>query len=250
MYSPGDGVESSAKVSGLFTTTHWSVVLAAGQSESPQAAQALETLCGTYWFPLYAYVRRRGHGHEDAQDLTQAFLLQLLERQSFARVDRGKGRFRSFLLAGLNYFLADAHDHVSAQKRGGGQPALSFDEQTAEQRYRLETVDDLSPDKLFERQWALALLDQVLAPLEKEFCETGKAGLFQQLRVFLVAGRGEVSYGEVAAELGLTGEAVKKAVHRMRHRYYALFREAIAQTVADPAEVADEMRYLCAVMAG
>ena len=196
------------------------------------------------------YVRRRGHGHEDAQDLTQAFLLQLLERQSFARVDRGKGRFRSFLLAGLNYFLADAHDHVSAQKRGGGQPALSFDAQTAEQRYRLETVDDLSPDKLFERQWALALLDQVLAPLEKEFCETGKAGLFQQLRVFLVARRGEATYAQVAAELGLTGEAVKKAVHRMRHRYYALFREAIAQTVADPAEVADEMRYLCAVMAG
>ena len=249
MNSPSDGVESSAMVAGLFTTTHWSVVLAAGQSDSPQAAQALETLCGTYWFPLYAYVRRRGHGHEDAQDLTQAFLLQLLERQSFARVDRAKGRFRSFLLAGLNYFLADAHDRVSAQKRGGGQSALSFDAQTAEQRYRLETVDDLSPDKLFERQWALALLDQVLARLEKEFCETGKAGLFQQLRVFLVASRGEVSYGEVAAELGLTGEAVKKAVHRMRYRYYALFREAIAQTVADPAEVADEMRYLCAVMA-
>ena len=249
MKSPSDGVEPSAKGPGLFATTHWSVVLAAGQSESPQAAQALETLCGTYWYPLYAYVRRRGHRQEDAQDLTQAFLLQLLERKSFKRVDRGMGRFRSFLLAGLNYFLADAHDHVSAQKRGGGQPVLSFDAQTAEQRYRLETVDDLSPDKLFERQWALALLDQVLERLEKEFCETGKARLFQQLRVFLVAGRGEATYAQVATELGLTGEAVKKAVHRMRRRYYALFREAIAQTVADPAEVADEMRYLCAVVA-
>jgi RNA polymerase sigma-70 factor (ECF subfamily) len=182
--------------------------------------------------------------------LTQAFLLQLLERKSFARVARGKGRFRSFLLAGLNYFLADARDHASAQKRGGGQPLLYFDAQAAEQRYRLEPVDDRSPDRLFEHRWALALLDQVLARLEKEFQETGKAGLFQRLRVFLVAGRGEASYADVAAELGMTGEAVKKAVHRIRRRYYTLFREEIAQTVADPVEVADEMRYLCAVMAG
>jgi RNA polymerase sigma-70 factor (ECF subfamily) len=242
--------DAPRKGDGTFATTHWSVVLAAGQSDSPQAAHALETLCGAYWYPLYAYVRRRGHGHEDAQDLTQAFLLQLLERKSFARVDPGKGRFRSFLLAGLNYFLSDARDHVSAQKRGGGQPNLPFDAQTAEQRYRLEPVDDLSPDRLFERQCALALLDQVLARLEKEFFEAGKAGLFQQLRVFLVAGRGESTYTQVATELGLTREAVKKAVHRMRHRYYALFREAIAQTVADPAEVPDEMRYLRALMAG
>ena len=250
MDTPSDGVEPPAKGSGLFTTTHWSVVLAAGLSESPQAAQALETLCGTYWYPLYAYVRRRGHGHEDAQDLTQAFLLQLLERKSFGRADPGKGRFRSFLLAGLNYFLADARDRVSAQKRGGGQPILSFDAQTAEQRYRLEPVDYLSPDRLFERQWALALLGQVLARLEEEYREAGKDRLFQQLRVFLVAGRGEATYAQVAAELGLSGEAVKKAVHRMRQRYYSLFRETIAQTVADPAEVADEMRYLCTMMAG
>ena len=224
--------------------------MAAGLSDSPQAAQALETLYGIYWYPLYAYVRRRGHGHEDAQDLTQAFLLQLLERRAFARVDRSKGRFRSFLLAGLNYFLADARDRARAQKRGGGQPVLSFDAQTAEQRYRLEPVDDLSPDKLFERQWALALLDDVLARLEQEFSAAGKSGLFQQLRVFLVAGRGEDTYAEIAAGLGLSSEAVKKAAHRMRHRYYALFREAIARTVADPAEVEDELRYLCAVMAG
>jgi DNA-directed RNA polymerase specialized sigma24 family protein len=233
-----------------FATTHWSVVLSAGQSESPQAAQALERLCRSYWYPLYAYVRRRGYGQEDAQDLTQAFLLQLLERKSFARVERGKGRFRSFLLVGLNYFLADARDRAGAQKRGGGQPLLCIDAQAAERRYHLEPVDDHSPDKLFERRWALALLDQVLDRLEKEFSETGKAGLFQRLRVFLVAGQGEASYAQVAVELGMTGEAVKKAVHRMRRRYYALFREEIAQTVADPAEVADEMRYLCAIMAG
>jgi DNA-directed RNA polymerase specialized sigma24 family protein len=233
----------------LFTTTHWSVVLAAANAATPEAAAAMEWLCRAYWYPLYAYVRRRGHGHEDAQDLTQAFLLQLLERKSFARVDRDRGRFRSFLLAGLNYFLADEQDRASAQKRGGGQPVLSFDAPTAEQRYRLEPVDHLSPDKLFECQWALALLDRVLARLEQEFSEAGKADLFQRLRAFLVAGTGEETYADAAAGLGLTGDAFKKAVHRMRQRYYELFREEIAQTVADAAEVEDEMRHLCAVMA-
>jgi len=242
--------ELAARGAGQFATTHWSVVLATGQGPSSSAQGALEQLCRIYWYPLYAYIRRRGYGHEDAQDLTQAFLLQLLERQSFARVDRGRGRFRSFLLAALNYFLADARDRANARKRGGGQPVLSFDAQTADERFRLEPVDDLSPDKLFERQWALALLDRVLARLEQEFGAAGKADLFQKLRVFLVAGRGEVSYAEVAPELGMTGEAVKKAVHRMRRRYHELFREEIVQTIADPAEVEDEMRYLCAVMAG
>ncbi len=235
---------------GLFATTHWSVVLAAGQGDAPGAQAALEKLCRTYWYPLYAYVRRRGYGHEDAQDLTQAFLLQLLERQSSARVDRSKGRFRSFLLAGLNYFLADHRDRAHAQKRGGGQPVLSFDAQPAEQRYGLEPVDHLSPDKLFERQWALALLGEVLARMEREFREEGKAELFQRLCVFLVAGTGQETYADVAAAAGLTGEAVKKAVHRLRHRYYELFREEIAHTVADPTEVEAEMRHLCAVMAG
>ena len=235
---------------GVFATTHWSVVLAAGQSRGAQTSAALEQLCRTYWYPLYAYVRRRGYGHEDAQDLTQGFLLQLLERKSFARVDRSKGRFRSFLLAALNYFLADQRARASAQKRGGGRPILSFDAQAAEQRYRLEPVDDRSPDRLFERSWALALLDTVLARLEQEFREAGKAELFQRLRVFLVAGTGQETYADVGAEVSMTGEAVKKAVHRLRHRYSELFREAIAQTVADPAEVEDEMRYLYAVMAG
>lgn len=160
---------------GTFATTHWSVVLAAGDTEAPEAVAALERLCRTYWYPLYAYVRRRGQGHEDAQDLTQAFLLQLLERKSFSRVDRERGRFRSFLLAGLNYFLADHHDRVTAQKRGGGQRALWFDAQAAEERYRLEPVDDRSPDRLFERRWALTLLELVLARLEQEFREAGKA---------------------------------------------------------------------------
>ena len=225
-------------------------MLAAGDAQSPQATAALELLCGTYWYPLYAYLRRRGYGHEDAQDLTQGYLLQLLERQSFARLDRSKGRFRSFLLAGMNYFLADQHDRASAQKRGGGHPILSLDAQAADRRYRLEAVDDRSPDKLFERSWALALLDCVLARLEQEFREAGKAELFERLRVFLVADRGQETYADVAEGAGMTGEAVRKAVHRMRQRYYELFRETIAQTVADPAEVEEEMHYLCRVIAG
>jgi RNA polymerase sigma factor (sigma-70 family) len=241
----------SAVAQPLFATTHWSVVLAAADADSPRAKGALERLCRTYWYPLYAYVRRRGYSHEDAQDLTQGFLVQLLERHSFARADASKGRFRSFLLGGLNYFLSDERDRASAQKRGGGQPTLSFiDAQAADERYRLEPVDERSPDKLFERRWAVALLDQVLARLEQEFREAGKAELFQRLRGFLVAGTGEESYAEVGAQLGLSGEAVRKTLQRMRHRYYELFREEVAHTVAGPAEVEEELRYLYAVIAG
>lgn len=235
---------------GIFATTHWSVVLAAGRSADAQASAALEQLCRTYWYPLYAYVRRRGHGHEDAQDCTQGFLLQLLERKSIARADPARGRFRSFLLAGMNYFLSDQRARASAQKRGGGQPLLSFDAQAAAERYRLETVDDRSPDKLFDRCWALTLLDQVLARLEQEFREAGKFVLFQRLRGFLVAGTGEETYAEAATDLGMSSEAVKKAVHRLRHRYSELFREEIAHTVGEATEVEAELRHLCAVMAG
>jgi DNA-directed RNA polymerase specialized sigma24 family protein len=232
-----------------FVTTHWSVVLASADEDSPQARAALEQLCRTYWYPLYAYVRRRGYSHEDAQDLTQGFLLRWLDSKSFARADASKGRLRSFLLAGLNYFLSDQRDRASAQKRGGGRPTLSLmDAQTADKRYRLEPVDERSPEKLFERRWALTLLDQVLARSEQEFREAGKAELFQRLRAFLIAGTSEESYAEVGAELGMSREAVKKAVQRMRQRYYELFREEVAHTVADPAEVEQELRYLCAVI--
>jgi DNA-directed RNA polymerase specialized sigma24 family protein len=243
---------SGAAAQPLFTTTHWSVVLATVDQDSPQGAAALEKLCRIYWYPLYAYVRRRGYEHEDAQDLTQGFLLQLLQRHALRRVERGKGRFRSFLLAALNYYLADQRDRVTAQKRGSGQPTLSFlDGQEAQERYRLEAVDQSSPDKLFERRWALALLDLVLVRLEHEFRDAGKADLFKCLRLFLVAGENrERGYTDAAAQLGLTREAFKKAVHRMRNRYYELFREEIAHTVADPAEVPEEMRYLCTVVAG
>jgi len=236
--------------SAWFTTTHWSVVLTAGQSSTSLATEALEKLCRTYWYPLYVYLRRRGYAVEDSQDLTQGFLLQLLERQSFARADPAKGKFRSFLLAGLNYFLADQHDHATAQKRGGGRTILSFDAQTAEERYRLEPVDDFSPDKAFDRQWALTILRQVLTRLEQEFREKDKGELFQHLQRFLVAGTESEPYADVALALGMTTEAFKKAVQRLRQRYYQLFREEIAQTLADPAGVEDELRHLCAVMAG
>ncbi len=242
--------ESGRRTLTQFATTHWSVVLAAAQQDAPRVGEALEKLCRTYWYPLYAYVRRRGYEVEDAQDLTQGFFSQLLERQSFARVDPSKGLFRSFLLTAMNYYLADERDRARAQKRGGGQPILPLDAQTAEQRYRLEPVDCLSPDKVFERQWALALLDSVLVRLGEEFREAGKAELFERLSVFLLAGTAPETYAEVGAETGMTGEAVRKAVHRLRQRYYELFREEITRTVADVSEVEAEMRYLCDVIAG
>ena len=230
---------------GMFATTHWSVVLAAGEPNSTQAAQALEKLCRTYWYPIYAYLRRRGCGEQDAQDLSQGFFAQLLERRSIQAVEREKGKFRSFLLASLNYYVADERDRANAQKRGGGREVLSLDVQEAEQRYRLEPADERSPDKLFERRWAMTLLDQVLARLAEEFSAAGKPELFNRLNPYLVEGSGEKTYAETAREGGMTEEAVKKAVQRMRRRYHQLFREEIAQTVASPAEVDEELRHLC-----
>ena len=232
----------------VFATTHWSVVLAAGEPNSTQAAQALEKLCRTYWYPIYAYLRRRGCGEPDAQDLTQGFFAQLLERRSIQAVEREKGKFRSFLLASLNYYVADERDRANAQKRGGGREALSLDVQEAEQRYRLEPADERSPEKIFELRWAMTLLDQVLTRLAAEFSAAGKPELFNRLKPYLVEGSGEKTYAETARERGMTEEALKKAVQRMRRRYHQLFREEIAQTVASPAEVDEELRHLCAVL--
>jgi len=234
----------------VFATTHWSVVLSAADSRSATAQEALEKLCRTYWYPIYAYLRRRGCGEHDAQDLTQGFFAQLLERRSIQSVEREKGKFRSFLLASLNYYVADERDRANAQKRGGGREVLSLDAQEAEQRYRLEPVDERSPEKIFEHRWAMALLDQVLVRLGQEFAEAGKRELFERLQAFLVEGTGERTYAEVAREMGMTEEAVKKAAQRIRQRYHQLFREEIAQTVASPAEVDEELRHLCQVLNG
>jgi DNA-directed RNA polymerase specialized sigma24 family protein len=233
---------------GIFATTHWSVVLAAQNVDPPRAREALERLCRTYWYPLYAYLRRRGYGEHDAQDLTQGFFAHLFQRDWMQSVAREKGRFRSFLLASLNYFLADQRDRAMARKRGGGREVISLDAQQAEERYRLEPADERSPDKLFERRWAMTLLDQVLARLAQEFSDAGKSELFNRLRPFLVEGAGEKTYAETAREGGTTEEALKKAVQRMRRRYHQLFREEIAQTVASPDEVEEELRHLCAVL--
>ncbi|MFO1500217.1 MAG: ECF-type sigma factor [Verrucomicrobiota bacterium] len=233
----------------MFATTHWSVVLAAGQSRSERAATALEELCRTYWYPLYAYLRRKGYSEHDAQDLTQGFIFQLLERRALENLEPQKGKFRSFLLASLNYFLADERDRTQAQKRGGGRELISLDLNEGEGRYwREATGHDCSPERLYERGWAITLLDCVLARLAREFADAGRGELFVELQPFLVEGSSGKSYREIAAETGVSEEAVKKAVQRMRRRYYELFRQEIAQTVATPGEVEEELRHLCDVL--
>jgi RNA polymerase sigma factor (sigma-70 family) len=231
----------------LFTTTHWSVVLTAARPEAPEAAAALESLCRTYWYPLYAYVRREGHNPADAQDLTQGFFASLLARNSLLRVAPEKGKFRSFLLASMRHFLSDQRDRARTAKRGGGQEALSLDAQEAEERYRLEPVDRLDAEKIYERRWVMTLLEQALIRLRDESAAAGKAELYEHLRSF-VAGDQEITCGEVAAEVGLSESAVKSAVHRLRLRYRELVREEIARTVGDPTEIDTEIHYLIELM--
>ena len=231
----------------LFATTHWSVVLAAGQGDTPQSAAALERLCRTYWYPLYAYIRRQGYSPEDAQDLTQEFFARLLARDSLAQVGPQKGKFRSFLLAALRHLLSDQRDLARAVKRGGGAEVFSLDALEAEARYRLEPVERLDAEKLYERRWAMTLLEQALNRLRDESAVAGKAKLFEALRS-LVAGESDVTCGEAASELGLSESAVRSALHRLRERYRALVREEIAHTVADPAEIEAEIRHLIMVL--
>jgi len=219
-------------------------VLAAGRQHSPEAARALEELCRTYWFPLYAYVRRRGPTKEDAEDLTQAFFARLLEKNPFAGLDSEKGKFRAYLLASLKHFLANARDKAQAQKRGGGGAHLSLDWQTADTKFQVAATQEPSPDKAFDREWALALLAKVIDRLQTECAAEGKAKLFDQLKLFLTAGRAETAQRETAKSLGIEEGAVRVAVHRLRKRFRQLLRDEIANTLADPAMVDDEMRAL------
>ena len=230
-----------------FALTRWSVVISAQADDAPAAAAALEELCRAYWYPLYAFVRREGHPSHEAEDLTQEFFAQLLARDFLHGIDRGKGRFRCFLLASLRHFLANQHDLAKAQKRGGGRKILSLDAATADSRYRVEQADTLTPEKLFERQWALAVLDQVLARLQAEFQAAGKTAIYENLKEALTMGSG-APYAELGARLGMSEGAVKVAVHRLRRRYRELLREEIAQTVAGPDEVEDEIRHLLACL--
>jgi RNA polymerase sigma factor (sigma-70 family) len=211
---------------------------------------ALEKLCRTYWYPLYVHIRRRGYAEEEAKDLTQALFQRLLEKQFLSGLRREGGRFRSFLLTALQHLLVDHWERSRAQKRGGGQPLISIDAQSAEERYQLEPRDERTPELLYDYRWAMALLDQVLSRLELEFSEAGKQQLFLQLRTFMFEGSTKMSYAEGARQLGMTEEALRKAVQRLRKRYQELFRQEISQTLANPAEVEEELRHLQTVMRG
>ena len=232
-----------------FATTHWSMVVSAGGSPSSEASRALAMLCENYWFPLYAFVRRAGHSAEDAQDLTQEFFVRLLAKNYLAVADRQRGRFRSFLLGAMKHFLAKEQRRQRAQKRGGNRPLLSFDFQSGEHRYSLiEPVDNLTPERLYEKRWALTLLDLVLSRLREEFHTAGKLELFDSLKQFLAAGTAKPAYLEIAEELGMSEGAVKVAAHRLRRRYRKLLKQEIARTIVGPEALEDELRDLLAAL--
>jgi RNA polymerase sigma-70 factor (ECF subfamily) len=231
-----------------FATTRWSLVAAAGQGGSPEAQQALATLCEVYWYPLYAYARQHLPSAHDAQDQTQAFFAELLEKEYLQAADPRRGRFRSFLLTAFKHFLSRQREREHAQKRGGGTRLLSLDFQSGERRYGLEPADPATPESAYERRWALAILGQALARLRQEFADAGKARVFDRLKGALEGDGAQQSYAEIGAELGLSESAVKVAVHRLRRRYQELLRAEIAQTVASPGEVEDELRDLFAAV--
>jgi RNA polymerase sigma factor (sigma-70 family) len=233
-----------------FHTTHWSVVLAAGrESETDDSARALETLCQTYWYPLYAFVRRRVRDEHEAQDLTQAFFGRLLEKRTLADADPDRGRFRAFLLTACKRFLANEWHKEKAQKRGGGLRVLSLDFDAAAKRYSIEPSDSLTAEVLFEQQWAISLIDSVLARLRQEYVDRGCEEQFDHLKAFL-SGMKTTSYAAVAETMETTQGAAKVAVHRLRTRYREMMRSEIAQTVDSPDEIEDEIRRLFEVMSG
>lgn len=238
------GSESSAD--SHFHTTLWTVVIHAGQDDS-QAREAMARLCQMYWYPLYAFVRRRGYQPPDAQDLTQAFFARLLDKHSLDQVDQSKGKFRSFLLGSLKNFLANEWDKGRTQKRGGEQSIISLDHDAAESWYGLEPSHTLDADRIFERRWALTLLEQVLARLRNEYCDE-RSDLFDELKVTLT-GESASSYSSIAARLGMTEGAVKVAAYRFRNRYRDLIRLEISQTIGPDQDVDDELRHLLSVLA-
>jgi RNA polymerase sigma-70 factor (ECF subfamily) len=250
MSDSADEISSTQLPAGYFATTHWSVVVNTRDADSPQAREALENLCQTYWYPLYAFVRRQDYGPHDAQDLTQEFFARLLEKHYLDEVDRSKGRFRSFLLASLKHFLANEWDRRHARKRGGAHTHIAIDAHSAETRYGLEPAHTESADRIFERRWALTLLDQVLARLRDEHTAAGKLDQFDQLKIGLTADKRSVPYAELGRRIGLSEGAIKVAVHRLRQRYRELLRAEIAQTVASPADVEREIRHLFTALAG
>jgi len=236
-----DGLTSG--VGPYFQTTHWTVVLTAGLKDGPESCAALQNLCGTYWDPLYGFIRRRGYSVEEAEDLTQEFFARLIEKEILAEVTRNGGRFRSFLLTVLKRFLANEWHREHAQKRSGGRPLFSIDD-TGEVPYHRELTEQATPETLFERQWATAILEQVLVRLRDEYTAAGKKALFEQLQNCLPGAHSEIRYGELAVAFGMKQAAVRMATHRLRRRYGQLLRAEIAATVSSPEEIDEELRYL------
>ena len=230
-----------------FTTTHWSVVLEA-QGESPAAHEALEKLCRTYWRPIFAFLRRQGIGPAEAEDITQGFFAELLERRSLDAVRKEKGRLRSFLLGGLKYFLANEQRRAMAIKRGKGQRLIPLNELHAEDRIDIEPADPMTAEMIYERRWALTVLERVLSRLKDEYRATGNAALFDALKELLPDEPGSPSQAEIAARLSMTENAVRQAFYRFRQRYQAILREEIANTVATPGDIEDELRHLITVL--
>jgi len=235
---------------GTFVTTHWSMVLAAGDNNSPDSHAALSRLCANYWYPLYAYVRRQGHGPHEAQDLTQEFFARMLDKHYLRAADPHKGRFRSFLLAALEHFLAKEWRDARRLKRGGGMMPISLDLQDAEGRYEIEPADQTTPELIYERRWALTLLETSLRRLREESLAAGREKQFAALHIFLSGQRPGETYAEIGNRLGLSEDAVKKSVQRLRERYGQLVRAEIANTVARPEDVDEELRHLMAILAG
>jgi RNA polymerase sigma factor (sigma-70 family) len=231
-----------------FPSTHWSLVVRSADGSSPEARAALESLCGAYWYPLYAFIRRRGHDPDEAHDLVQELFAHLLERNAFAAADPRRGRLRTFLLAVCRNFLADQDDERRAQKRGGGQTIVSIDRQDAEGRYQAEPADTVTPDRLFERAWALALLQRTLGQLRHDYETGGKRPLFERLEPLLAGGTGAEPLASIAASLCMSEGAVQVAVHRLRRRYRELVRAEIAATIDNAADVDDEIRGLFAAL--
>lgn len=232
----------------LFRTTHWSQVLAAGDQDSTQGHEALARLCQTYWLPLYAFVRKHGHSPDRAKDLTQDFFAAFLEKNSVARAVRERGRFRSFLMTSVQNFLRDVHDRATAQKRGGGRPVVSLDEEDAEVSYLKHPSDQLDPARVFELRWALTVLDHVTQHLREEYLKLARSDLFDALQAHLWGDMESVPYPQLADRFGMTVANIKTSAHRLRQSYRAKLREEIAHTVSQPGEVDDEVRYLIQVL--
>lgn len=248
MTSPSRGQPTSIEAVPVFQTTHWSVVLSAGNVTSPEAHAALTRLCQTYWLPIYAFVRKRGHSPEQAEDLVQEFFSNFLEKNYVAKAARDRGRFRSFLMTSVENFLHNVHARNQTKKRGGGVPLLPLDNQDAESSYLSETTDESDPAKAFEQRWASTVLQTVLQRLRDEFTKRGQGDLFEALSAHLWGESGSIPYAQVAEQFKLTIANIKITAYRLRQRYRELLREEIAQTVSQPGEIDEEIRHLMKVV--